>query len=205
MTPLARLRALVRAHLVTDGDVGVRDLARRLRGARDRGYLNPKELEAVCRWKSPRAIRQIQRNSARDVRTLTRRALRARDEGERIAVLLELHGVSIPMASAALTLLYPRRYAVIDIRVWQLLHAEGAVTQNARGVGLRLAHWQEFLAVVTRLARQVRITPRRVERTLFDIHRARQEGTLYAARPSPPGSPGRSSPSRSGSSRRPRR
>lgn len=175
-----RLEPLVRAHLVTDRDESVRRLASRLRRARRRRHLTPLDLEAICRWKSPRAIWQVRSNSRAAVRAATSRALRARDERARVEALIELRGVSIPMASAVLTLLYPRRYGVIDIRVWQLLHALGRVSDRAGGVGLRVAHWLEFLAVLRPLAWALGVTVRRAERTLFDIHRARQVGRLYA-------------------------
>src|SRR5262245_65837734 len=97
----------------------------RLRAARERGYLTAAELEAVCRWKSPRAIHLIRSNAPRRVRALTGRALRARGERQRLEALTELRGVSVPMASALLTLLDPRRYGVLDIRVWQFLHEVG--------------------------------------------------------------------------------
>jgi hypothetical protein len=173
------LEPLVRAHLVADDDDQVWQLALELRPARQRGYLTLRELASICHWKSPRAIRQIRRNSKHAVRAVTRRALLSRNERERVSTLIELYGVSVPMASAVLTLLFPRRYAVIDIRVWQLLHRLGSVTRNARGVGLSVDHWLEFLAIVRRVAAALRVTPRRAERTLFGIHRAHQRGTLY--------------------------
>jgi hypothetical protein len=179
ITSGTRLEHLVRAHLVANDDDGVRQLALELRPARQRGYLTPRELESICHWKSPRAIRQIRRNSKDAVRTVTRRALRSCNDRERVSTLIELYGVSVPMASAVLTLLFPRRYAVIDLRVWQLLYRLGSVTGNARGVGLKVDHWLEFLAVVRRVSAALRVTPRRAERTLFGIHRARQRGTLY--------------------------
>lgn len=178
----ARLEPLVRAHLLTDKDERVTHLVRRLRPARERGYLTLADLEEVCNWKSPRAIWQIRRNSAATVRDTTGRALRSRDERARVLALIELQGVSIPMASAVLTLLYPRRYGVIDIRVWQLLHQLGSVSGNGAGVGLRVNDWLQFLDVVRRLSSALRVTARRAERTLFDIHRAHQLGLLYEKR-----------------------
>jgi len=41
-------------------------------------------------------------------------------------------GVSVPMASALLTLLDPKRYGVIDIRIWQLLHRMGTSEEGHR-------------------------------------------------------------------------
>ena len=47
--------------------------------------------------------------------------------------LLALDGVSVPVASAILTLLDPRRYGVLDIRAWQLLYAMQGVDANPAG------------------------------------------------------------------------
>jgi hypothetical protein len=181
--PRGGIEELIRVHLTAGEDEATKRLCRRLRAARRRGYLTRAELEAVCRWKSPRAIWHVRANPSARVRAATRAALRARSEGRRVAALLELDGVSIAMASAILTLLDPRRYGVIDIRVWQLLHAAGAVRGNREGASLRESHWHEFLGLIRHFAAKLRVTARDVERALFDAHRAYQRGTLYRTRP----------------------
>jgi hypothetical protein len=178
--PDAALASLVRAHLAADENEETARLIADLRAARRRGHLTLRELEAVCRWKSPRAIRYVLSNPPAEVREATRLALRSRDEERRVTALLALKGVSIPMASAVLTLLHPRRYGVIDIRVWQMLHRGRYVSGSPGGVGLRVPHWLQFLAVVRDLSAGLGATARRVEMALFEIHRARQRGALYA-------------------------
>jgi hypothetical protein len=177
-----RLEPLIRRHLTTEEDEPTARLCRELRAVRDRGYLTRSELQKVCYWKSPRAIRHVRANTARQVRAATGRALRCRDEEGRIEALLRLKGVSVPMASAVLTLVSPRRYGVIDIRVWKLLHGHGVVTRNAEGVGLSSGNWQQFLAVIRYFARKLGVKARDVERALFDAHRARRQGRLYKVR-----------------------
>jgi hypothetical protein len=176
------LAALVRRHLDREEDEGTAALTRALRPARRRGYLTRGEFEAACRWKSPRAVHHVRANSPRAVRTATGAALRARGERERLLALTALRGVSVPTASALLTLLDPRRYGVIDIRVWQLLHRLGAVDTNPRGVGLACENWLRFLEVIRGLASSLRLGARDVERTLFAVHRRHQRGTLYVSR-----------------------
>lgn len=83
------------------------------------------------------------------------------------------------MASAILMLLDPRRYGVIDIRVWQLLHAVGTVTKKPKGVGFSFANWYQFLMIIRHFAREFRVKARDVERALFLAHRDHQKGTLY--------------------------
>lgn len=176
------LESLVRNHLSATEDEATDALTRRLRVVRRRRYLTQSELEAVCRWKSARAIVHIRANDHHRVRRATSAAFAARNEQARLESLLLLEGVSVPMASAVLTLVDPKRYGVIDIRVWQLLHEAGAVTDNPRGVGFSVKNWLAFLATLRPLSRRLGVTVRDVERTLFEVHRARQEGTAVRVR-----------------------
>ncbi len=87
--------------------------------------------------------------------------------------------MSVPMASAILMLLNPKRYGVIDIRVWQLLHEVGTVTKNADGVGFNFKNWYQFLVVLRYFAKKLGVTARDIERTLFIAHKEYQVGRLY--------------------------
>jgi hypothetical protein len=178
--PYKQLRILLKDHLVLREDPETAKLIRELKQARRRGYLTPAELERICRWKSARAIHHIKKNGAARVRTATWRALATPSERRRLETLMSLDGVSVAMASAILTLLNPRRYGVIDIRVWQLLYGMGAVTKNPSGVGFSFDHWHQFLMIVRQFAEEFHVSARDIERSLFSAHQAYQQGTLYA-------------------------
>jgi hypothetical protein len=177
--PFRNVSALLKQHLSTEEDVKTAALIRELLPARLRSYLTREELEKVCRWKSPRAIRLIKHNSAVRVRAATRLALATRSERRRLEALRTLDGVSVPMASAILTLLNPRRYGVIDIRVWQLLYALGEVTKKPSGMGFDFNNWYQFLMKLRYFAKKLRVGARDIERSLFFAHQANQKGTLY--------------------------
>lgn len=178
--PYSSVKPIVRRYLTDEGE-STADLIAELRPARKRGYLTPSELEKVCRWKSPRALAYIRRNSPARVRGATRRALATKSEKKRLEALRELNGVSVPMASSILTLLDPKRYGVIDIRVWQLLHAVGTVTQKSKGVGFTFANWYQFLMIIRYLAKEFGVRARDVEWALFLAHQDFQKGVLYAS------------------------
>ena len=93
--------------------------------------------------------------------------------------LTRLNGVSVPMASAILMLTNPRRYGVIDIRVWQLLYNMGTVTTNPDGVSFNFKQWSRFLKVIRYFAGKYNVGARDIERTLFNVHSRYQKGTLY--------------------------
>jgi hypothetical protein len=178
--PYRRLQSLVRAFLKENEEEDTAAVIRELRAVRTRGYLTRKELERICQWKSPRAIRHIRSNSPAKVKGATRRAFETRIELKRLDALCELKGVSIPMASAILTLTNPKRYGVIDIRVWQVLYQLGSVTKNAGGIGFSGRNWYQYLMILRYLSKKLGVTAREVERAIFSAHHAYQKGKLYS-------------------------
>ena len=173
------LKELLAHELVPQEYAKTSDLMGRLCHVKREKILTKAELAAICKWKSPRAIRQIEANSPATIRAITRQALSTRSERKRIEYLTKLQGVSLPMASAILTLVDPKRYGVIDIRVWQLLFAISAVTKNPRGVGFTFKNWYQYLCKLRYHAKEMGVSVRTVERTLFHYHKEMQDGVLY--------------------------
>jgi hypothetical protein len=173
-----RLTRLLRKSLVAE-DPPAASLIRELRHVRVRGHFTRSEFLAMCRWKSPRAIRRCESNSHHRVRDVSRRVFIAKVEAERLDLLTSLDGVGIPTASAILTLTDPRRYGVLDIRAWQALHRLGAVQDRPGGQGFRPEHWLQYLGILRAMAASLGATARQVEYSLFTYHQAQQEGTLY--------------------------
>jgi len=174
-----RVRALLARELGRPEDPDTARLIRALVRARRRGWLTRGEFLAACRWKSARAVRLHRANRTSRIRAVTRAAFRTSSEPRRMALLTELAGVSAPTASAILTLTGPRRYGVLDIRVWQLLYRLAAVHRNPAGRSFTLDHWLEFLGLLRREARRYRVTARALEIALFRCHRRLQTGRLY--------------------------
>jgi hypothetical protein len=183
--PLRRLRyatldVLLRRELVREEHPATAALIRDLAGVRARGSFTRGEFTRMCRWKSPRARLLWEANSPARIRAVSRAVLATRDERRRMELLTSLRGVGVPIASAILTLTDPRRYGVLDIRAWQFLFATRSVTTNARGQGFTLEQWEQYLSALRHHAHRLRVTARTIEYTLFQAHRTRQRGTLYA-------------------------
>ena len=202
------LDALLTAELVREEHPPTAALIHDLRGVRRRGYLTRAEFRAMCRWKSPRARLLWEANSAARIRAVSRAVLATRDERRRMELLTALTGVGVPMASAILTLIDPRRYGVLDIRAWQVLFAIRSVAANRRGQGFTIPHWLDFLGALRQHARRLGVSARMVEYTLFQCHVKFQKGTLYVSpraarrvRSPRDGARGRGRPSRSGGGR----
>jgi len=177
--PYASIDALFAREALAEEDPGTRALIGDLRHVKKRGEFSRGEFLRMSRWKSPRAAPHYARNTAAQVRRVSRAVLAARSEARRIALLTSLHGVSVPVASAILTLIDPKRYGVLDIRVWQLLHALGAVDGKPGGRGFGAGDWESYLACLRQAARGLGVSVRIAEYTLFHCHRRFQLGRLY--------------------------
>jgi thermostable 8-oxoguanine DNA glycosylase len=136
------LRDLLANELATEEHPGTAELIKTLRHVKRAKVLTKKELISICRWKSARALHLVESNHAATVRSLTGKALSTRSEQKRIEYLTKLRGVGLPMASAILMLIDPKRYGVIDIRVWRVLLGIGSVTKRPRGYCQML--WMTF-------------------------------------------------------------
>ncbi len=173
------LGELLADELVTEEDPATSELIKSLRHVKKDKVLNKKELLMICKWKSPRAIRLCEENHPGTIRKLTKEAFTTRSERKKIECLTKLKGVSLPMASAILTLVNPKRYGVIDIRVWQLLFAIKSVKSKPRGVGFTFNYWYHYISKLRYHAKKLGVSVRAVERTLFLHHRKLQKGRLY--------------------------
>jgi hypothetical protein len=92
---------------------------------RDRGYLTPEEFFSIVIWKANRAKTSIKRKLAKRaknlvaaVEDLTTQIHQAASDEERLRILLSKDwAFALPMATAVLTVLYPDRFTVYDVRV----------------------------------------------------------------------------------------
>ncbi|RPI04926.1 MAG: hypothetical protein EHM64_08360 [Ignavibacteriae bacterium] len=175
----SNIQELLKNELLRDEDETTRVLIEKLGGVRKRGYFTKNEFLKMCRWKSPRPLRHYKSNSEDQIRIISKNVLSTKFEIRRISLLTSLKGVSIPVASAILTLTDPARYGVIDIRVWQLLHHYGSVKTNPKGRKFSASEWYTYLMKIRYYAKKLSATTRQVERTLFTHHKKIQEGTLY--------------------------
>lgn len=178
--PYDKLEPLIREKLSTEEHERVLELMSELKIAQKRGYLLKSDLEKICKWKSARAIRLIESNSEKMISKLTSEAFKTRSEEKKIEALTALKGVSIPMASSILMLLNPKRYGVIDIRVWELLYSIGTVKTNPKGKNIKFKEWYRYLVIIRYFADKFKVSARDIERTLFYVHQEYQKGKLYS-------------------------
>ena len=176
--PYRTLAELLASEPIVDEDPKAAKIIRRLTHVKRDRELSRGEFLDICYWKSPRSIRKCERNSAKQVETITLKVFATKSERTRLELLTSLQGVSIPTASAILALTNPKRYGVIDIRVWQLLYALKSVSSRPSGVGFTFSHWYHYLRILRHHASRLKVSVRRLELTLFQFHQSHQVGRL---------------------------
>jgi len=164
---------------IAEEDPQTAKIIRRLEHVKSDGELSRGEFIDICYWKSPRSIRRCERNSSSTIEKVSRKVFETRNEERKIDLLASLQGVSVPTASAVLTLTNPKNYGVIDIRVWQLLYALQSVETNPGGQGFTVSHWLQYLQILRHQAKRKKLAVRLVELTLYKFHQGHQTETLY--------------------------
>ncbi|HPT66016.1 MAG TPA: hypothetical protein PK257_01745 [Candidatus Woesebacteria bacterium] len=139
------------------------------------GYLSFNDFYQICMWKSARPKKRYL-NNKESVENVTKRALLETDEGRRIKILCELDGVGIATASAILTIIYPEKYAVIDVRDLEELNK---IIKNKIGKTISINTWINYLAEMRKLAKENNATPREIDKALFAMNRESLENQNY--------------------------
>jgi hypothetical protein len=124
------------------------------------GDFTRENLSVIFEWKTRgRGRSRLMHNSDREIGDALRLAVCAETERAAIAVLLGLHGVQVPVASAILTAIDPERYTVIDFRALEALGSKS----TDRSVNFYLA----YLDTCRQLATAHRVTLRDLDRALW--------------------------------------
>jgi len=144
---------------------------------RNRGYLKKEELLEIVRWKSARAIRKAEANPEDVIEKITKFAFEIDNEEVKIRVLTSLNGVSIPMASSILTIPYPEKYGVIDIRGWHTLHKLELVEYKKDVFNVK--DWLLYLKIIRDLGKKYGVTPREIDKAIFMYDKINRKGNLY--------------------------
>lgn len=117
-------------------------------------------LASIFEWKTRgRGQSRLERNSDKEIADALSLAGSAKTERAAIAVLVGLHGVLVPVASAILTAINPDRYTVIDFRAREAL--------GTRRVDSTIDFYLAYLTFCRQLADARRVTLRDFDRALW--------------------------------------
>src|SRR3989344_7035791 len=141
---------------------------------RKRGFMKFDEFYKICMWKSVRPKkRYIQNNKI--VENITKKAFSENNEANKMLMLTRLNGVGIPTASAILTIVFPNKYSVIDIRCIESLNFLGYKISKV----MTIKNWLEYIKIMRKLAEENNVTPRQMDMALFTMHKEKLQNEGY--------------------------
>ena len=133
---------------------------------RKRGFMKFDEFYKIGMWKSFRPKQKYLKNQNM-IEEITKEAFREKDERKKVEKICSLKGVGVPTASAILTIVFPDKYAIIDIRCIEMLERLKFSIKNA----MTFKNWVKYLEIIRGLAIDNNITPREVDKVLFAMHK----------------------------------
>jgi len=84
-------------------------------------------------------------------------------EEDKLAILDELYGIGVPVASTILHFMYPDRYPIMDVRTVEVLNFAGYLKSKQRNQ----RQYIPFRATILALMQQYRCSLREIDRALF--------------------------------------
>jgi len=173
------IEELIKKNLSTEEDAETLNLISKLKDVNKKDYFTKEEFIKMGLWKSPRPKQRYLNNSEKEIIETSKKVLSTKFEKRKVNLLTKLKGVSVPTASAILTLIDPKNYGVIDIRVWQILYLYNSVKVKPKGTNINFNNWYNYLMKLRYYAKKFKVSARNIERTLFLYHKKIQEGNLY--------------------------
>lgn len=138
-------------------------------------YLSFDDFYRISMWKSARPKQRYIKNKG-IVEEITKKAFLEKDEAQKMRILCELKGINIPTASAILSVVYPKKYPIIDIRC---LEALKDVLNFEISKHVSLNNWLKYLVIMRDIAKENNIIPRELDMALFAIHKEKLEKQDY--------------------------
>lgn len=116
-------------------------------------------------WKTRRQKNRYLKNIDK-IEDITKIAFSESEEKKKMEKLCELYGVSVPVASAILTIFDPTSYGIIDIRCIEMLNILGFQIHKTPSVKT----WLKYTEIMREIAKDNGITPREADMALFAMH-----------------------------------
>jgi len=133
-----------------------------------RGYLTKSDLRTIVRWKSPRNVGHVEKNSEDYIQEISGIALTARAERTRIEALTLLDGVRWPTASVVLHFFHKDPYPIVDFRaLWSI--SMPVPSQYTFGF------WWKYVEYCRTMATRLQFDMRRLDQALWQYSKENQK------------------------------
>jgi thermostable 8-oxoguanine DNA glycosylase len=130
------------------------------------------EFDEILHWKLRRQYmrqaKNIKRNTDILIKNVTQSTFAVENADkdyetqQRLKMLIKLHGVQIPVASAIMTLCYPDKYCVIDFRGWRQIFGKVKKYSNYSS-----SEYIKYWSIIKQMADKFCVTPQEIDMAIW--------------------------------------
>lgn len=132
-----------------------------------KGTISKETFIDILNWKAPRVKGIVKLNEFDIYEKAFRKCFKAPNE-EKLAILVKLYGIGIPVASTMLHFMYPQSFPIMDIRTVETLYHAGYIESKARDQKRYIPFRSAILTIANNCPRW---SLRQIDRALFAYHK----------------------------------
>ena len=132
-----------------------------------KGTMSKDTFIGILNWKAPR-LKGIVRLNEFDTYEKTFLKCFKAPNNEKLAILDELYGIGVPVASTILHFMYPQFFPIMDIRTAETLHCAGYIRSKARDQKRYILYQSTILSIAKD---HPKWSLRQIDRALFAYHK----------------------------------
>lgn len=121
----------------------------------------------ILNWKAPRVKGIVKLNEFDTYDKAFRKCFKAPND-EKLAILNELYGIGVPVASTILHFMYPQSFPIMDIRTVETLYYAGYIKSKTRDQKRYIPFRYAILSIATDYPKW---SLRQIDRALFAYHK----------------------------------
>ncbi len=137
------------------------------RSIKNQGHLTKKQLQVICKWKSPRSAGNMLSNDPEFVEEITTFAFKTKNERSRVESLTLLDGVGWPSASVILHLYHNDPYPLLDFRALWSIGIEKVPHYN-------FDFWNKYVLFCRKIALDNNVSMRVLDKALWQYSKENQ-------------------------------
>lgn len=132
-----------------------------------KGTISKETFIRILDWKAARVKGIVRLNEFDTYEKAFRECFKA-SNGEKLAILDDLYGIGVPVASTILHFMYPQYFPIMDIRTVETLHYMGYIKLKARDQ----KRYVSFQSTILTIARDYpKWSLRQIDKALFAYHK----------------------------------
>lgn len=130
--------------------------------------LSDEEFFKIIIWKSNRTKGKILagiKKSKKNIKELMKNVHNAKTLAEKVETLTKIKGIGLPIASAVLSVCYPKEFTILDYRVWGILFEDKKV--KSKRVPNTISGYLDYVNICKNYAKELKLSLRDFDKAMW--------------------------------------